>query len=116
VADALRSARLVVLASQAETFGLPVLEALACEAPLVLSDIPAFRATAAGHASLVRGSSAEEWAQAMGAALEAPPAPGPGRAWALSFDWQAAAAATAELLVEAHQAYASGGHSDSLRG
>jgi glycosyltransferase involved in cell wall biosynthesis len=85
-----------------------VLEALACEAPLLLSDIPAFREMAAGHASLVRGDGPEDWAQAMHATLEAPPDPGPGRAWALSFDWERTATATAELLVAAHRAYASG--------
>ncbi len=59
VADALRHARLVVLPSRAESFGLPVLEALACEAPLVLSDLPAFRETAAEHASFVRSDRVE---------------------------------------------------------
>jgi glycosyltransferase involved in cell wall biosynthesis len=103
VAGALRSARLVVLPSRAESFGLPVLEALACEAPLVLSDLPAFRETAAEHASFVRGDSAEDWTDAMRVALQDPPEPGPGRAWALSFDWRRTAAATAELLLEAHQ-------------
>ena len=103
VAGALRSARLVVLPSRAESFGLPVLEALACEAPLVLSDLPAFRETAAEHGSFVRSDRAEDWTEAMRVVLTAPPDPGPGRAWALSFDWQRTAAATAELLLEAHR-------------
>jgi glycosyltransferase involved in cell wall biosynthesis len=110
VAAALRSARLVVLPSRAESFGLPVLEALACEAPLLLSDIPAFRELAGGHASFVRGGGVGEWAQAMRAALDGSEGswdPGPGRTWALSFGWERAAAATAELLLEAHRAYAS---------
>jgi len=106
LADALRGARLAVLPSRAESFGLPVLEALACEAPLLLSDIPAFREVAGGHASFVSGARVDDWAQAMRAALDAPPDPGPGRAWALSFDWQRTAAATAEILGEAQRLYA----------
>jgi glycosyltransferase involved in cell wall biosynthesis len=106
VADALRRARLVVLPSSAESFGLPVLEALACEAPLVLSDLAAFRETAAEHGRFVRSDSAGDWTEAMRAAMRDPPAPGPGRAWALSFDWQRTAAATAELLLEAQRLHA----------
>jgi glycosyltransferase involved in cell wall biosynthesis len=113
VADALRRARLVVLPSRAESFGLPVIEALACEAPLVLSDLPAFREAAAGHAVYVGGDGVDEWARAMGEALDDPPAPAPGRAWALSFSWQRTAAATAELLLDAHRTFAEAGGAPS---
>jgi glycosyltransferase involved in cell wall biosynthesis len=106
VADALRSARLVVVPSRAESFGLPVLEALACEAPLVLSDLEAFRETSAGHARFVRSDNAEDWADAMRAVLRDPPMSAPGRAWALSFDWRRTAAETAEVLLEAQRLHA----------
>ncbi|MEM1417036.1 MAG: glycosyltransferase [Myxococcota bacterium] len=38
-----RGARAVLLSSDAEGFGLPVIEALACGAPVACTDIPAFR-------------------------------------------------------------------------
>ncbi|MDQ3789021.1 MAG: glycosyltransferase family 4 protein, partial [Actinomycetota bacterium] len=43
----------LVLPSRDEGFGLPVLEALACDVPVVCSDVPALREVAGGHASLV---------------------------------------------------------------
>jgi glycosyltransferase involved in cell wall biosynthesis len=106
VADALRRARLVVIPSRAESFGLPLLEALACEAPLVLSDLAAFREMAAEHGRFVRSDSAGDWTEAMRAALADPPKPEAGRAWALSFEWRRSAAATAELLLEAERLHA----------
>jgi glycosyltransferase involved in cell wall biosynthesis len=103
VAAAMRSAELVALPSTAESFGLPALEALACETPLLVSDIPAFREVTAGHAAYVDSDRAEEWAAALRATLATPSAPGPGRAWALRFTWERCAAATAEVLLEAHR-------------
>ena len=44
----------VVLPSLAEGFGLPAVEAAACGAPLVLSDLPAHRETLDGAALFVR--------------------------------------------------------------
>ena len=44
------AAAAVVHPSLAEGFGLPAVEAAACSAPLVLSDIPAHRETLAGDA------------------------------------------------------------------
>jgi glycosyltransferase involved in cell wall biosynthesis len=43
VADLYRGAAVVLVTSEAEGFGLPVAEALACGAPVVASDIPALR-------------------------------------------------------------------------
>jgi glycosyltransferase involved in cell wall biosynthesis len=43
----------LVLPSRDEGFGLPVLEALACDVPVVCSDVPALREVSGGHATLV---------------------------------------------------------------
>ena len=43
LADLYRRAALVLLPSDREGFGLPVVEAMACGTPVVASDIPALR-------------------------------------------------------------------------
>ena len=43
LAEVYRRAAVVLMTSEAEGFGLPVIEALACGAPVVASDIPALR-------------------------------------------------------------------------
>jgi glycosyltransferase involved in cell wall biosynthesis len=55
----------LVLPSRDEGFGLPVLEAMACDVPVVCSDVPALREVSGGHATLVPFGDFE----AMGAAL-----------------------------------------------
>jgi glycosyltransferase involved in cell wall biosynthesis len=105
VARAMQAARLVVLTSAAESFGLPALEALGCGAPVVASDLPALREVTGGHARYVAGEHPRTWAAAIGAALDAPGDPEPGRGWAHDFTWERAAAATAELLLEARMSY-----------
>jgi alpha-1,3-rhamnosyl/mannosyltransferase len=101
VAAALRAAAAVVLPSCAESFGLPALEALAAEAPLVVSDIGVFREVTGGYARFVQGDAPSTWAAAIRATLKNPPEPAPGRAWAHEFRWSATAARTAEVLVAA---------------
>jgi glycosyltransferase involved in cell wall biosynthesis len=64
----------VVLPSRDEGFGLPVLEALACNVPVVCSDLPALREVAGGQATLVPYGDVEALAAAMIAALADPPA------------------------------------------
>lgn len=92
----------LVLPSRDEGFGLPVLEALACDVPVVCSDVPALREVAGGHATLVPFGDVE----AMGAALtdavattiDAPTLAGR-RTYAAGFTWRR----TAELTVEAYR-------------
>jgi glycosyltransferase involved in cell wall biosynthesis len=74
----LRAASVLVSMSQREAFGLSVLEALAAEARVVASDIPAHRETARygpeGGASLVPIDAPPDWiAAAIARALAAPP-------------------------------------------
>jgi glycosyltransferase involved in cell wall biosynthesis len=97
IARALRAAALVVLPSEAESFGLPALEALACGARLLASDIPAFREVTGGHARLVSGSDPRAWAAEIVDALRQPLSAAP-RIWALTFTWERTAAQTAALI------------------
>jgi glycosyltransferase involved in cell wall biosynthesis len=57
----------LVLPSRDEGFGLPVLEAMACDVPVVCSDVPALREVSGGHAAMIPFGDSE----AMGAALTA---------------------------------------------
>ncbi|MGH3624526.1 MAG: glycosyltransferase family 4 protein, partial [Sciscionella sp.] len=59
----------LVLPSRNEGFGLPVLEALACNVPVVCSDLPALREVAGDQATLVPYSDAEALADALTDAL-----------------------------------------------
>jgi glycosyltransferase involved in cell wall biosynthesis len=92
----------LVLPSRDEGFGLPVLEALACDVPVVCSDVPALREVSGGHAALVPFGDVE----AMGAALTealAEPLPSAAltarRTHAAGFTWRR----TAELTVAAYR-------------
>jgi glycosyltransferase involved in cell wall biosynthesis len=95
----------LVLPSRDEGFGLPVLEALACNVPVVCSDIPALREVAGGQATLVPYGDTEALMAALKQALEDPPAASvlaARRAHAASFTWRRCAQAT----VHAYQAAA----------
>ncbi len=60
----------LVLPSREEGFGLPVLEAMACDVPVVCSDVPALREVSGGHATLVPFGDTEAIATALTKALE----------------------------------------------
>jgi glycosyltransferase involved in cell wall biosynthesis len=87
----------VVLPSRDEGFGLPVLEALACNVPVVCSDIPALREVAGGQATLVPYGNVEALAAALTQALEDPPSAevlAARRAHAAGFTWRRCARTT----------------------
>jgi len=63
----------LVLPSRDEGFGLPVLEAMACDVPVVCTDVPALREVSGGHAALVPFGDIEALAAAMTRALADPP-------------------------------------------
>jgi glycosyltransferase involved in cell wall biosynthesis len=65
VLDAYQSARVFALASQHESFCLPVLEAQACGIPAVVRDIPILRETGGRGTTYVAGDDAEAWAAAL---------------------------------------------------
>jgi glycosyltransferase involved in cell wall biosynthesis len=63
----------LVLPSRDEGFGLPVLEALACNVSVVCSDVPALREVAGDQATLVPYGDPEALADALVRSLEEPP-------------------------------------------
>jgi glycosyltransferase involved in cell wall biosynthesis len=92
----------LVLPSRDEGFGLPVLEALACDVPVVCSDVPALREVSGGHAALVPHGDVAALGAALTTALAEPPAPATlatRRAHAAEFTWRN----TAELTVAAYR-------------
>ena len=87
----------LVLPSRDEGFGLPVLEALACNVPVVCSDVPALREVAGGQASLVPYGDVEALSDALVKALADPPSAAvlaARRAHAAGFTWRRCALAT----------------------
>lgn len=107
--DDLRSvvagSRALVLPSDDEGFGLPVVEALAAGRPVVVSDIPALREVGGPFVATARPRDADALAAAIDAALAAPDDAAERaarQAWARRWTWDACADATlAAYLVAA---------------
>ncbi|GHF77988.1 glycosyltransferase involved in cell wall biosynthesis [Amycolatopsis bartoniae] len=94
----------LVLPSRDEGFGLPVLEALACDVPVVCTDIPALREIAGSFARLVPYGDVEALAVAMGEAVAEPRVASLSvgrRAHAAGFTWRHCADATVEAYRRA---------------
>jgi glycosyltransferase involved in cell wall biosynthesis len=102
-----RAADAFVYPSHNETFGLPILEAMACGCPVVTSDRSAMPETAGGAALLADPEDPQSIAAAIVAACrEKGPALrelGPQRA--AQFTWSATAKATLEVYREVHAAH-----------
>jgi glycosyltransferase involved in cell wall biosynthesis len=101
LAETYRRAAVVLVPSEAEGFGLPVIEALACGTPAVASDIPALREAGGPAAAYAPVGDVGAWADAVARVL-ADPATSPSRAerlaWAARFSW----AAHAETIARAY--------------
>lgn len=94
----------LVLPSRDEGFGLPVLEALACNVPVVCTDVPALREVAGDQATMVPYGNVEALATALVQALESPPSfatLAARRAHAAGFTWRASARATVDAYRRA---------------
>jgi glycosyltransferase involved in cell wall biosynthesis len=92
----------VVLPSRDEGFGLPVLEAMASDVPVVCTDVPALREVAGGCASLVPYNDVDALADALRTAVDDPHAvttSAARRTHASTFTWRTCA----ELTVEAYR-------------
>jgi glycosyltransferase involved in cell wall biosynthesis len=92
IAALYRSASAVLLTSEAEGFGLPIIEALACGAAVVASDLPALREAGGCAAVYCPVGDVAAWVDAVGRVL-ADPASAPPQAtrliWARQFSWAA---------------------------
>ena len=92
LAEVYRRAAAVLVPSEAEGFGLPVIEALACGAAVVASDIPALREAGGPAAAYAPVGDVGAWADTVAKVLTDPAAAPPraGRlAWAERFSWSA---------------------------
>jgi glycosyltransferase involved in cell wall biosynthesis len=86
-----RHARLVLMTSDAEGFGLPVVEALACAAPVVASDIPPFREVGGEAVTFCPRGDVEAWSATVTRLLEhseEAPSPEARRMVARRYSWK----------------------------
>src|SRR5262249_14821722 len=92
LASLYRRAALVVLPSDREGFGLPVVEALACGAQVLASDLPVLREVGGSAAEFAPAGDREVWARTAARMIcersdEAQARRARGSAWALRFSW-----------------------------
>jgi glycosyltransferase involved in cell wall biosynthesis len=101
-------ARAFAFPSLYEGFGMPVLEAMACGAPVILGDAPALREVAAGAGIHVAPTDTDELAAALAKVLEDESIRGTltqrGLARANAYSWQRSGAVVHENLLAAAQA------------
>jgi glycosyltransferase involved in cell wall biosynthesis len=103
LADYYRRAALVLQPSSAEGFGLPVVEALACGAGVVASDLPVLREVGGPSVVYVQVGDVTGWADTIRALLSDPARlpSRPGRlSWASRFSWSAQAKTIGDAYLE----------------
>jgi alpha-1,3-rhamnosyl/mannosyltransferase len=96
-----RHARAIAIPSLHEGFGLPILEAMEAGAPVIASDIPAFREVAGDHATLVgRPLDPFAWQAALQSSALDEARIAMAREWARKTSWADVAAAFVKLFDE----------------
>jgi len=93
----------MVFPSFYEGFGLPVIEAMACKTPVVISNIAALTEVAGSHAFVVDPHDARSIAQGIQSALTDPRREqhlNEARSWTESFTWKNYGKATVEILAK----------------
>jgi glycosyltransferase involved in cell wall biosynthesis len=68
--DIYRRARVFVVASEHESFCMPLVESMACGVPAIARDIPSLRETGGAGALYLGGDDPDEWAAAIGRICE----------------------------------------------
>lgn len=97
-----RQARIVLQPSESEGFGLPVIEALACGAPVVASDIPVLREVGGTGAMFCPVAAISSWVETIVQLLADPtiaPTPIARLAQAARFRWDR----QAQIILQAYQ-------------
>jgi glycosyltransferase involved in cell wall biosynthesis len=99
-----RRAAVLVLPSEREGFGLPLIEAFACGTPVVASDLPVLREVGGPVAEFCRAGDRGAWAQSV-LSLIGERDCSAGRktralAWASRFTWRRFADALAAIYIE----------------
>ncbi len=103
LAEVYRRASVVLMPSDAEGFGLPVIEALACGAPVIASDISALREAGGTAATYRPVGDLPAWVQAIVETIrgDSTVTAKPVRlVWASRFRWQTHAATVAEAYAK----------------
>ena len=101
LAEIYRQATVFLAVSEAEGFGLPLVEAAKFDLPIIARDIPVFREVTAGHASFFDTVSGQELGAYLAAWLHRHAAyEVPGSAMMPSYTWQVSAQRLAEVVVE----------------
>jgi glycosyltransferase involved in cell wall biosynthesis len=100
LAAAYRRARLLVHTADAEGFGLPLIEAMACGCPVIASDLPVLREVGGSAATYCAVGDIPGWNGAIVAALEGPANRERGFVNAARFSWSENAARTARVYEQ----------------
>jgi len=101
LAELYRQARLVLMTSEAEGFGLPVIEALACGSVVVTSDLPVFREVGGEAVVYCPVAEVEAWAETVSQLL-LDPAAAPDRAVRLAQANRYSWTAHAQIIAQAY--------------